>query len=530
MNGKIFYTLGIGFTGGVFLRSFFDIGLSGVALIMLMSFACGVVWRMKAFGFHSPLFIIAVLLISIACGVFRLHTAESRVSALREYENEKVVLVGTVVREPEFREKMLHIYVEPALQDVDEYVLVTTDKFSFTEDNIEYGDSVRVTGVVKKPEPFSSQDGRTFDYPGYLKARNTEYVIQFGDVAVDSAPNESSVVSLYRGKHTFMNVLERHIPSPEAGLGEGVLLGVKRSMGDELEQVFRETGIIHIVVLSGYNIMIVVVGVMYVLSFFFFPRTRMILGIGVVIVFAILVGFSATVVRASLMAILLIIAQSTGKIYAVLRALMIALLGMLLWNPYLLVHDPGFQLSFLATIGLILLSPPIEKRLSFIPETLNIRGFVSATLATQITVLPLLLYHMGLFSVVSVLVNVLVLPMVPVAMGLTFLTGVGGLFMESVGMIVGFSAYVSLKYIIVVAQLFSILPFASFSVSVFPFWVVLCAYGVLIYGYIVLNTHDSEEEENEVVNEYDGWVIEEEKEKPVGELRSNSPTGPFPFR
>jgi len=512
---------------GIFFRSFFYVGASDAVFLLCVALVCGVVWRRKAFGFASPLFLTCIALVSFSLGAVRLGVEESYVSFLEAYDNKKIVLEGSVAREPEFRERVVHLYVEPAIEDVDEYVLVTADKFAFTEESIEYGDFIRVTGTVKKPEPFETDGGRTFDYVGYLRARNVMYTIPFASITVtEKIP--SFTASLYDGKHSFMRVLEQSIPAPESGLGEGVLLGVKRSLGDELEEVFRKTGIIHIVVLSGYNIMIVVEAVMFVLTALFFPRTRMFLGICAVCIFALLVGFSATVVRASIMAIFLIIARCTGRVYAVIRALTLALIVMLLFNPYLLVHDVGFQLSFLATLGLILFSPHIEKRLTRITTWIGIRSFVTATLATQITVLPLLLYHTGMFSVVSLLVNVLVLPMVPVAMGLTFLTGTLGAFSDVLGTGFGLLAYVSLTYIIEVAKFFGSFLFSAFTVQVFPFWIVFISYVGITTGYVIFTRHETEVKEEE--NPYADWVIEEEKEKPTEGVQSTPSVGSFPFR
>lgn len=527
MSNVHFYTIGTSFVSGIFFRSFFYVGVSDVAFLLCVALACGVIWRHKAFGFVSPLFLTCIALISFSLGTVRLGVEESHESLFEEYSNKKIVLEGRIVREPEFREKVVHLYVEPAVDTSREYVLVTTDKFAFTDETLGYGDFVRVTGTVKKPEPFETDGGRTFNYPGYLRAQNVMYTIPFARVVVTEA-TPSFTASLYDGKHGFMRVLEQVIPEPESGLGEGVLLGVKRSLGDELEEIFRETGIIHIVVLSGYNIMIVVEVIMYVLTALFFPRTRMFLGIGVVCIFALLVGFSATVVRASFMAILLIIARCTGRVYAVLRALMFALVVMLLLNPYLLVHDVGFQLSFLATLGLILFSPLIEKWLTFIPTIVGIRSFATATLATQIAVLPLLLYDTGMFSLVSLVVNVLVLPMVPIAMGLTFLTGTLGMFSGVLGTGFGFFAYVSLTYIIEVARFFGSFSFSAFTVDVFPFWIVLVSYVGIALGYMMLIHHETEVKEE--ANPYADWVIEEEKEEPMEGMRSTPSVGSFPFR
>lgn len=526
MKNTIFYTIGIAFTSGIFIRSFFDIDYVDAALVLLIGFACLIAWRIKASRSDVPLFIFALIFISVSLGLLRLGYAETYESIFRSQEEKSVVINGVIAREPEYREKTIHLYVRPDAEESNELVLVTADRFLFANEGVSYGDVVHADGVLKKPEAFETNGGRTFDYPGYLRAKHVFYTLPYAKVRVEKSETNSFLRTLYYGKGVFMNTLERAVPEPAAGLGEGVLLGVKRALGEDLERTFRETGIIHIVVFSGYNIMIVVEVITYVLAYFFFPRTRMFLGIGLVIIFAFLVGFSSTVLRASLMAILLIVARATGRLYAVLRALTFALVLMLMWNPYLLVHDPGFQLSFLATLGLILFSPHIEKHLTFIPEKFGMRVFVTATIATQIIVLPLILYHMGLFSVVTLVVNVLVLPMVPPAMGLTFLTGVLGLVYVPLGTLFGFFAYLSLMYIVRIAEFFGALPFASFSVNAFPFWIVLVSYLLMGVGYVYF----TREKQNEEENAYVGWVIEEEKEKPVGELRSNSPTGQFPFR
>jgi competence protein ComEC len=322
-----------------------------------------------------------------------------------------------------------------------------------------------------------------------------------------------------------MESLERAVTEPAAGLGEGLLLGVKRALGEDLEEAFRRAGIIHIVVLSGYNVMIVAEAIMRLLSFFFLPRTRMLIGVAGIVTFALLVGLSATVVRASIMAILVLIARATGRIYAIVRALMLAGAIMLIINPYLLAFDPGFQLSFLATLGLIFLAPLFERRFGLFPTTLQIREFVTATIATQIFVLPLLLYLIGEFSVVAVIVNVLVLPMVPVAMFLTFVTGVAGTFIAPLATVLGFAAYLSLEYIIALAEFFAALPLATFRVPAFPFSVVVLAYaGITYLIYIaVTQSKEPEMEMDDTVDDLADWTIVEEKDNGTVVTRDTLP-------
>jgi competence protein ComEC len=544
MGSVLFYTLGIAFTSGVFLRSFFDVGGEGTGLLFCISIACIVAWRIKSRGFNSPLFLIGIGVFCFAFGTFRMYVADSYLSPLTPYENKSVSIEGRIAREPEVRDTSIHVYIEPKgdYERGDEHILVFVDRFIQPSADLSYGDIVRVEGKLSRPEPFDADGGRVFDYPGFLKSKGVEFVVYRGEVTVLTQERDTFMGDLFRGKQKFMETFEHAVPEPYAGLGEGLLLGVKRALGNDLEATFRETGIIHIVVLSGYNIMIVVEFLMFLLSFLFFPRARMIFGMIIIVLFALLVGLSATVVRAAIMAGLIIVARGTRRTYAVLRALMLAGVLMLIHNPYLLVHDPGFQLSFLATLGLILVAPHIESRLMMIPDFWGTRGFLTATLATQVFVLPLLLYHMGLVPVLSVFVNVLVLPMVPIAMLLTFITGIVGLLSSTLGLFSGFFTYLSLAYIIKVAEIFGSFPFASFSIDAFPFWIVVCTYVIYTYILLYLDKNErktlhttvipqiSKERIQEIKNDYEGWIIEEAKESPRRSKNDVGDVSDLPFR
>ncbi|MFZ2252550.1 MAG: ComEC/Rec2 family competence protein [Minisyncoccia bacterium] len=534
MRGAFFYTIGIAFTSGIFIRSFFEWGWAEIILCVVMGVACVLAGRQKASGFLSPLFLTSIALLSFALGLARMHYAETVPSVLSQYVDQNVSLTARIVREPEVRETMLNLYVEQEVlgSTSKELVLVTVDRLSYGSEGISYGDIVRIEGTLARPEAFETNGGRVFDYAGYLKARGVSYTISRAKLEMIEQEEGTFFGYLFNSKKQFQEALENSIPEPYAGLGEGVLLGVKRALGQDLEDAFRRTGIIHIVVLSGYNIMIVVECIMFVLSFFFFPRTRMMIGIGAISLFSLLVGLSATVVRAALMAALLIIARTTGHTYAVLRALIFAGVGMLILNPYLLVHDPGFELSFLATLGLILLAPHIEVYLTRIPEMLGMRKIITATIATQIFVLPILLYQMGTLSLVSVVVNALVLPMVPPAMLLTLLTGICGLVLPILGYSVGFLAYLSLFYIIGVARLFDTLPFAAVTTPSFPFWIVMVVYvlysGVLVHLYNQEKTTTLQEE----VENFEDWTFEDEVSPETRSVSGESlpKSTPFPFR
>lgn len=536
MRSVFFYTFCIAFLGGVFVATRADVGGVTALFCAFIGVVHGILgyFLTKEKGQKTILLSISIFCIASALGMMRVHSEERVVSPFAPYRDLNVVVYGHIAREPDVRDTLTQIYVTPSDPNFNnEKVLVTVDRLRFADLGLKYGDQVRIEGKLTIPQSFETDTGRVFDYQGYLRARGVEYTIAYADVTFVAQGEHSLIRILHEGKAHFEQTLETLIPEPYAGLGEGMLLGLKRAIGTELEETFRNTGIIHIVVLSGYNIMIVVECISFILAFFFFPRTRMILGICGVWIFALLVGLSATVVRASLMATLLLIARNTGRAYAIMRALMIAALCMVLHNPYILVHDPGFQLSFLATLGLILLVPHIERVLNNIPTLFGIRSVLVATIAAQIFVLPLLLYHTGIFSIVSILVNVLVLPMVPFAMLFTFLTGVVGMLSTGIGLVVGFFAYLTLGYIITVAKIFDALPFAAVFVDTFPFWIVCGAYAGITLFLVHLNNRSREPvfEEIETTNAYEGWVIEEDTEISPESLRdSGEIKTPLPFR
>lgn len=502
-----FYVAVIGFGLGVAFRSFFEVDLYGVLWLLVLTVALSLVHKKSVKTTKSfPILYASLGIFFFTLGILRMDFAD-RATINESFEGsvgQEITITGIVTREPDERERSTHLYI--AVHD--EIILTTTDRYA----SFLYGDELRVTGTLTKPQSFETELGRTFNYPKYLHARNVSYAIYFAEVEkLSSEKGNVLYTNLFEFKESFIKNIEHLIPEPQAGLSQGLLLGVKRALGSELENVFRKVGITHIVVLSGYNVMLVVVFTLFVLSFLFPIRMRLVVGLLAITAFALMVGLSATVVRASIMAGLILIARTIGRTYAVLRALMVTGFIMILINPQLLVFDIGFQLSFIATLGLILLSPHFEKRLQFLPNVVGIREFLIATVATQLFVTPILLYQIGEFSVVSVLVNVLILPMVPVAMMLTFISGLLAYVSIPLGQIIAYLANIALLYIINVAEFFAALPFSAYVVPPFPFIFVVIAY--LILGYLVYRLHTSRtSHKSSTDHDLSGWTIVDMKD------------------
>jgi competence protein ComEC len=250
----------------------------------------------------------------------------------------------------------------------------------------------------------------------------------------------------------------------------GILLGAKEDMGKKLLDDFRKTGVIHIVVLSGYNLTLVAEFFIKIFAFLGIGLSA-IFGAASIIFFTIMTGASSTIIRASIMALLILFARSTGRESETVRALFFAGFIMLIFNPMLLVFDPSFQLSFLATLGLLILSPKIEEKLKFIPKKFfDFRGILAATLSTQIFVFPLLLYMMGEISIISPLVNVLILVTIPFAMLLGLIAVLFSYVNFSFGLIISYVVYLILAYDLFLVNFFANFSFAVFESNIFNFW------------------------------------------------------------
>lgn len=390
--------------------------------------------------------------------------------------------LGTIVGDPERRENGQILIVRAHICGEDLLVRMKAKLYPrFT-----YDDMVSFSGKLTRPANFSSDNGRTFDYQGYLAKDGIYYEMKSAAVSLASTTGEGGAdlnSVLYGLKRRFVGNLERALGEPHAALAAGLVVGEKSALGKDLLEDFRVAGLIHIVVLSGFNITIVAVAFRRMLSFL--PRVWGIaIGALGIALFGILAGGGATVVRSCFMAVVALGADLIRRDYDVMRALGFAALLMLIENPLILLDDPSFQLSFLATLGLILLAAPIENRLSFLPERFGLRGTVATSFATQIFVSPFILYMMGQISVIGVVVNILVLPFIPLTMLAVFLTGVLGFIWEPLSLVAGWAIHALLSYELFMVVNFARVPYAALNIPPFSFWWVAGFYGVFTVAYL----------------------------------------------
>jgi len=491
MKYSFFYLSVLSFVAGGAFGSIVDGDFYfGLFWIFLSLVVWGITFFLD-FSLHSKksFLILPLLIFFFGLGLLRCSfSSETQgVQLLNNLAEQKISIIGVVIDEADEREdntkltvEMKEIKTSENLSSLDLggiKILLTVQHYP----QFEYGDEINFSGILQKPENFLTNSGREFDYVRYLAKDRIFYQMFYPQVDLLSKNNGNFIKEkLFLFKRSFLEEVRKTIPEPEVSLLGGLLIGTKQSLGQKLQDDFRKVGLIHIVVLSGYNVTIIAEFILRMLSFL--PQiVGTSLGALSIILFAIMVGGSATIIRASLMALLVIFARVTGRINDTTRALFLAGFVMVLHNPQIVVFDPSFQLSFMATLGLILLSPKLSRFFNFIPTKFYLRETISATISTQIFVLPLLLYMMGELSIVAVFVNLLVLMFIPLTMLFGFLSGVLSFFSAWLALPFSYVTYFLLSYELKVVEFFANLPFASLSVFFFPVWLVLCIYG----GYFI---------------------------------------------
>ncbi|MBI5877937.1 MAG: ComEC/Rec2 family competence protein [Chloroflexi bacterium] len=407
----------------------------------------------------------------------------------RLHNQGKVTMHGTVVQPPDAREHATNLIVEvsqitstlktgtitPTL------VLVKALRFS----DITYGDVVTLTGELRQPPT-----GVDFSYRDYLARQGIHSLIEYAVIRrVASGQGNPFFAALYGVRDSAQGIIEHSLPEPQASLLSGILLGQDQGIPRDTVAAFQRTSTTHIIAISGYNISLVA-GFLATLGGVLLHRRRVALFVlGGIAAYALFVGGGASVVRAAIMGALLVIGPALGRQSYAPNALAAAALAMAVQSPFI-VWDIGFQLSAGATLGILLFAAPLSDALSHWiaqhvtqPALATGLGLLAAdttvTIAAMLAVEPLIVYYFHGLSLVSLPVNLLILPVQPAVIGFGTLVVLGGWLHPLLGQALGWLAWLPLTWTIAIVEWWARLPFASFDAGRVPPQAVAAYYAVL---------------------------------------------------
>ncbi len=456
----VFLIFGAGLSGVFFVNK--KIGLAGLVMVLAISGA----WRYWAV----------------------VQSVEGNV--ITEYLDSDIELVGYVASEPDVRPGYAQFVLraESAKLTSGEYILIDSKILVKTRRYPEYsyGDGLMVRGRLTAAPVLED-----FNYKDYLTTRGVSAILSYPKIEAFGAGKHGAFArDFYKAILSFKTGLrisaQKALASPYGEILNAILLGDQSQIDQNLKDELNKSGLRHITAISGMNITII---------------AQLLFGLGIAIglwrgqafyfaavliaAYVLMVGLPASGLRAGIMGIVFLFAQKVGRLSDASRSIIITAAFMVAINPLLLTKDVGFQLSFLAIMGLVYLMPFLQNIFNFLPnpKIFPVRYFLSATLAAQIFTLPLLIYNFGQVSLISPLTNLLVLPIIPALTILGLFAAVIGQASLFLSQLLFMPVWLGISYIVKIAGLASSLPAGYFATdNLHPAWVAL---GYLVLAYFV---------------------------------------------
>jgi competence protein ComEC len=404
----------------------------------------------------------------------------------RDYD---LLVTGTLSEPPDYRDEYTNLRLKVTAVDTGDSELPIANSLLLARvpknQTYAYGDVVRLRGKLKTPP-----ENEDFSYRDYLAAKNIHAYMTNAEVTILPGQDGNPIfATLYAFKQRSLEHVYRMFPDPESSLMAGILLGVDTGLTRELQQAFKNTGTAHIIAISGFNISIIA-GIFFAFfSKWLGERRGALAAILGIIFYTLLVGADAAVVRAAIMGSLALFARQVGRRQMALNTLLAVAALMCVWNP-LYVWDVGFQLSFFATLGLILYATPfsdVAKRVitKYIPASgaekfaRLFSEFVLLTLAAQLTTIPIMAYHFQRISLVSFLANPFILPAQPAVMVLGGLAVLLSHVWLLAGQVVAWITYPFVVYTIRMVELFDQVPHGTLFLGEVSLWFTVLFYAAL---------------------------------------------------
>lgn len=381
---------------------------------------------------NPPLFIALSFFVVVGLSYAHVHAV---INSDKIIFGEERVYKGLVIGYPESRLKSQKLIIQ-LREPYSGKVFVYTNVYP----SFEYGDILELKGVVNK-----SPSGRI-------------NMMSFPEVSVISKDNGSKFRGiLFSIRRSLIDNLKVIMPPDKSALISGLLFGDTSEFSAEFKESMRASGTTHIVALSGYNVSIIAMMVSNGLTYFINRKKVFYISALIIIAFVLMTGAEASIVRAAIMGIILLLARKQGRTYSLRNGITFTALIMLLFNPSLMVYDVGFQLSFAALLGIVYLEPRFKKHLPIKEEPgfIGWRDNMRQTLSAQLAVAPISIITFGYISPISILANVLILGFVPVTMLLGFVASILGLISFNLSLIVGIFTSVLLEYEEFIINLFA---------------------------------------------------------------------------
>jgi len=444
-------------------------------------------WLVTTIGLGLLIFIrrwlwlglVGALLIGVGLGMWRGQSVWAEFMVYEDHVEQTVTFQGRLKEDGSYNARsqrglLLHdVYLVDQQQSLPGTLQITT----FNEARYRRGDVVEVTGTLR--ERFGNR-------AGYM------YFAQVREVAESESVVESVRRDFFAGVFTALK-------SPEDSLGLGFLLGTRALLPESLNDQLAITGLTHIVAVSGYNLTVIIRICRRLLAPFsaFFAVAG---SAGLVVGFVMMTGLVPSIFRASVVAALSLAAWYYGRRVSPWTLLLVSASVTTMIRPQYLWADLGWWLSFLAFIGVLVVAPLVTARLFGEKQPQTLVQIAIETSAAQLLALPLIGLVFGQLSLISIVANMLVLPLIPLAMLLTAIAGVGGMFVPQLVGWLAWPAQVLLELITSLVALLAQVPGALIEIE-YGWPTLLVLYLAITAVYLTLK-HGADQKQLAAMRDY----------------------------
>lgn len=402
--------------------------------------------------------------------------------------NYELLITGSLSEPPDYRDSYTNLKLKVEAVDTGSGDMPVSGEILVrvaANEEYEYGERIRVRGQLKTPP-----ENEEFSYRDYLARSGVYSYMTIAEVTrLPGNGGNIFFVPVFKLKAKLLENTYRIFQDPEASLFAGILFGVDTGLSRKLQDAFKNTGTAHIIAISGFNIAII--------AGLFHSAFRNILGekwgalvaIVAVFLYAFLVGGDAAVLRAAIMGSMSMVAVLLGRKQWMVGSLFFVAAVMALINP-LVLWDIGFQLSFFATLGLILYAEPFSNYTANLISKISkqdnsaivkiLNENVILTLAAQVMTIPLMAYYFNRISLISFIANPFILPVQPAVMILGGVAVFTSLIIYPLGQLLGWIAWPFAGYTIRVVEFFDKVPNGVIVLGDVPLWLIYSTYITLL--------------------------------------------------
>lgn len=443
-----------------------------ILLILLAGITGSAFWKIIK---KKKIIIIAICIVTCLLSFLQINNLNNKYNKMYKLDDENIAITGTVcsqIKETDYKYSV-NIELENKLK-----LTVYIDKKGNVS-KLEYGNKISVTGTYKKPTEKRNYKG--YDYMKYLKTKKIcGSLMVDGRVKLIKTKNINLIFAIINKLSLiFKQNLKKLLPKQEAELEQGILLGDTSDIESEIKDDFRECNLSHMLAVSGAHLSYLVLGINTVLSKKAFGiRRRKILSIIFILIFMVIVNMSPSVVRAGISTIIAIFATLIYRKQDTYTTISIALLLTLLNNPFA-IFDVGLQLSYLATLSIIIFYSKFTQKQFNNKVKKYLYESAMLTLSANILILPITIYEFNTIPINSIISNLLAGPLLGICIILGMFTVILSTVCFPVSKLIAFPLQIILKILIKIIELISKIPFGNYTVKTPWFIVVFLTYAII---------------------------------------------------